>query len=66
MIKFLCWLKIKLNSLETLVSQALIDMKITHEECNTTLKEKDKYKKMKENVRNVNEKLEEGNKGIEL
>ena len=41
-------------------------MEITHEECNTTLKEKDKYKKMKENVRNVNEKLEEGNKGIEL
>ena len=66
MIKFLCWLKIKLNSLETLVSQALIDMKITHEECNMTLKEKDKYKKMKENVRNVIEKLEEEKKGIEL
>ena len=66
MIKFLCWLKIKLNSLETLVSQALIDMEITHEECNTTLKEKDKYKKMKENVRNVIEKLEEEKKGIEL
>ena len=44
----------KLNSTETLVSQALIDMEISHEEFITILKEKDKYDKMKENVRNVN------------
>ena len=44
----------KLNSTETLVSQALIDMEISHEEFTTILKEKDKYDKMKENVRNVN------------
>ena len=50
--------KSKLNSIETLVSQALIDMEISHEEFITILKEKDKYEKMKENVRNVNEKLE--------
>ena len=51
--------KSKLNSIETLVSQALIYMEISHEEFITILKEKDKYEKMKENVRNVSEKLEE-------
>ena len=51
--------KSKLNSIETLVSQALIDMEISHEEFITILKEKDKYEKMKENVSNVSEKLEE-------
>ena len=50
--------KSKLNSIETLVSQALIDMEISHEEFITILKEKDKYEKMKENVRNVSEKQE--------
>ena len=50
--------KSKLNSIETLVSQALADMEITHQEFVTILKEKDKYKKIKENLRNVNEKLE--------
>ena len=48
--------KSKVNSTETLVSQALIDIEISHKEFITILKEKDKYKKMKENVRNVNEK----------
>ena len=42
----------------TLVSQALIDMEISQEEFITILKEKDKYEKMKANVRNVSEKLE--------
>ena len=51
--------KSKLNSIESLVSKALIDMDINHEEFNTILKEKDKYEKMKENVRNISEKLEE-------
>ena len=50
--------KSKLNSIETLVSQALIDMKISHEEFITILKEKDKYEKMKDNLRNENEKYE--------
>ena len=55
MTKFLCWLKSKLNSTET-ISQALIDMDISHEEFVTILKEKDKYEKMKENLRSENEK----------
>ena len=50
--------KSKLSSIETLVPQALIDMEISHEECITIFKEKDKYEKMKENFRNVNEKQE--------
>ena len=50
--------KIKLNSIETLVSQALIDIEISHEEFIIVLKEKDKYEKMKENVGNVSEKQE--------
>ena len=57
--KILMLAKSKLNSIETLVSQALIDMKISHEEFITILKEKHKYEKMKENVKNVSEKLEE-------
>ena len=58
--------KSKLNSIETLVSQALIDMEISHEEFITIFKEKDKYEKMKENVRNVSEKLEEKSESMRL
>ena len=43
--------KSKLNSIETLISQALIDMEISYEEFITILKEKTKYEKMKENVK---------------
>ena len=57
MIKFLL-AKSKLNSIENLVSQGLIDMKISHEEFSTILKEKDKYEKMKDNLRSENEKYE--------
>ena len=49
----------KLSSIESLVSQALIDLEINHEEFITILREKDKYVEMKENVRNVSKKLEE-------
>ena len=48
--------KRKVNSIETLVSQALIDMEISHEDFITILKEKDKYEKMKDNLRSENEK----------
>ena len=41
--------KSKLNSIETLISQALIDLDISHEEFIRILKEKDKYERMKEN-----------------
>ena len=52
--KILMLAKSKLNSIETLVSQALIDMEISHEEFITILKEKDKYEKMKDNLRSEN------------
>ena len=39
--------KSKLNSIETLISQTLIDMELSHGEFVTILKEKDKYEKMK-------------------
>ena len=45
----------KLNSIETLISQALTDLDISHEEFIRILKEKDKYKMMIENVRSENE-----------
>ena len=44
--------KSKLNSTETLVSQGL--------------KEKDKYEEMKENIRNVSEKLQEKQENMRL
>ena len=44
----------KFNSIETLISQTLIDMDISHEEFITTLKEKDRYEMMKENFKNKN------------
>ena len=56
--KILILVKSKLNNIETLVSQILINMEISHEEFITILKEKDKYETMKENVRSVNEKQE--------
>ena len=47
--------KRKLNSTDTLISQALIDMDIGHEELFTILKEKDRYEMMKDNLRDKNE-----------
>ena len=46
--------KSKLNSIDTLISEALIDMDIIHEEFITILKEKDIYEMMKDNLRNKN------------
>ena len=53
--------KSKFNSIETLISQALNDMEISHEEFITTFNEKDRYEKMKENIRDKN-----GNKKQEI
>ena len=50
--------KSKLNSVEILVSQALVDMEISYEEFITILKENDTYEKMKDNLRSENEKYE--------
>ena len=47
--------KSKLNSIETLISQALIDMDISHEEFVAILKEKDRYEQMKKILRSENE-----------
>ena len=53
--KILMLAKSKLNSIEALISQALIDLDISHEEFIRILKEKDKCEKMKENLRSENE-----------
>ena len=45
--------KRKLNTIETVVFKALINMEISQEEFISILKEKEKYEKMKENVKNV-------------
>ena len=50
--------KSKLNSIETLISQALFNMEISHEEFITILKEKDKDEKMKDNLRSENAKYQ--------
>ena len=54
--KILMLTKSKFNSIEALISQALIDMEISHEERITILNENDKYKKMKDNLKSENEK----------
>ena len=48
--------KSKLNSTEILVSKALNDMDISHEEFTIILNEKDKYDRMKYKIINANEK----------
>ena len=47
--------KSKYNSIEALISQALNDINISHKEFITILKEKDRYERMKENIRDKNE-----------
>ena len=64
--KILMLAKSKLNSIETLVSQALIDMEISHEEFITIFKKKDKYEKMNKNLRNINDKLEDKTENMKL
>ena len=46
--------KSKLNSIEALISQSLIDMDISYEEFITILKEKNRYEIMKDNLRSEN------------
>ena len=46
--------KYKLSSIETLISQALLDMDISQEEFIAVLNEKDKYDNMKDNLRSEN------------
>ena len=48
--------KSKLYSIETLVSQTLIAMEISHGELNVIIRDKQKYERIEENVTNVFEK----------
>ena len=43
--------KSKLNNIQTLIFQALIDLEISYEEFKTIVNEKEKHEKMKENIR---------------
>ena len=45
--------KSKLNSIETLMSQAFINLDISHEEFKTIVNKKEKYEEMKESVTNI-------------
>ena len=45
--------KSKLYSIETLMSQALIDLDISHEKFKTIVNEKEKYEQMKESIRTI-------------
>ena len=56
--------KSKLNSTETLMSQALIELDMSHEEFETIVNEKEKYEQMKESVKNTKsrDELSENNK----
>ena len=53
--KVLMLAKSKLNSIETLISQALNGMKISHKEFITILNEKNRYESMKYNLISKNE-----------
>ena len=58
--------KSQLNSIENLISKALIDLEIGHEEFKTTVNEKEKYGRMEENIRmmKISDELGENNKSI--
>ena len=57
--------QIRSNSIETLISQSLIDLGISHEEFKTIVNEKETYKRMKENIRIIKSSGEVGeNKSI--
>ena len=50
--KIIMLAKNKLNSIESLMSQTLIDLDISHDEFKTIVNEKEKYDQMKESIRN--------------
>ena len=58
--------KSRLNSIETLMSQALIDLDISHEEFKTIVNEKGKDEQMKKNIGNTKskDKLSENSRDI--
>ena len=50
--------KSKLNGIEALMSQALIDLNTSHEEFKTIINEKEKYEQMKKSIKNTKKKDE--------
>ena len=54
--KIMMLAKSKLNSIEPLMSQALIDLEISQEEFKTVVNEKEKCDQMKESIRNKKDK----------
>ena len=52
--KILMLAKSIFSSIDLLISQAFIDMNISHEEFITILREKDRHETMKENLKNIN------------
>ena len=48
--------KSKSNSIETLISQGLIDLDISHDKFKAIVNEKEKYELMKENIRETKSK----------
>ena len=55
--KIIMLAKSRLKSIDTLLSQALVDMEISHGKFIMISKEKDKYEKMKENLGNISKTL---------
>ena len=53
--------KSKLNSIETLISQTLIDLENAHEEFKTIVDKKEKYDRMEESIRNIKSSDEKDN-----
>ena len=61
--------KSKLNSIETLISQALIDLEISHEEHKSIIKDEENFRRLKEYIRMIKsndkeDELSENNKSI--
>ena len=58
--------KSKLDSIETLISQALIDLEISHEEFKTIINEEENYRRLKGSTRMMksDDELSENSKNI--
>ena len=53
--KIITLAKSKLNTIETLLSSALNDSKISHEEFSSIITEKNMYENIKENIKEIKE-----------
>ena len=53
--KIIALAKCKLNTIDTLLSSALIDSKISHEEFSNIITEKNMYENIKENIKDIKE-----------